>query len=146
MLFVKNLFHSSKTSLKWDISILLLYAIGIIILFFIPGGIRINESTQWLPLYNWIFSSLLYVLFTLFITIPFSYYAIKILINFKEKSLRKKYKYFIIGSIGLFMALYGLVLYNTWQASIFRTIWSFIVFLIVIPSALLIYYGIGKDL
>jgi len=45
----------------------------------------------------------------------------------------------------MFLSSYGAVLYNTWQNPIFKLVWTFLS-LIIIPSGILIYCGIARNL
>ena len=123
--------------------IILTYAIINLLVLTIPGLITFNEGV---PAYSWVFLTFIYIIFTLGIVIPTITFSIKLFNTFEDRTLKRKFKFFIIGVIGMCFAFYGLMLYNTWSDSIFRTIWSLLVFFIVIPSILLIYYGIGQNL
>ncbi|MFW9938439.1 MAG: hypothetical protein ACFFD5_12380, partial [Candidatus Thorarchaeota archaeon] len=78
--------------------------------------------------------------------------SVKLYHTFTDKRLKKKFRLFLLGIIGMFSAFYGLILYNTsvlFEVIIlenFKSIWTVLVFCIVIPSGLLIYYGIGQNL
>jgi hypothetical protein len=122
-----------------------LYGFGCFILLLIPNGITIGAATGWLPLFSWTFLISFYIYFTITMILPIFYLLLRIYFTFEDKSLKKKFIYFAIGILLILISIYGLVLYNTWQEPIFRTLWS-IVSLIVIPSGLLIYYGIGQNL
>ncbi len=122
---------------------ILTYAIINLLVLTIPGLITFNEGV---PAYSWVFLTFIYIIFTLGTVIPTIIFSIKLFNTFEDRTLKRKFKFFIIGVIGMCFAFYGLMLYNTWSDSIFRTIWSFLVFFIVIPSILLIYYGIGQNL
>lgn len=121
---------------------------GLIIVFslFIPSAITLNESTNWKPVFSWFFLIILYLILTIYTFLPTLYLSIKLYRSFNDKRLRKKLKYFFIGIIGMLISLYGLILYNTWHDSIYRLIWGVLVFFIVFPSGILIYYGIGQNL
>ncbi|MBY9006735.1 MAG: hypothetical protein KGD63_08255 [Candidatus Lokiarchaeota archaeon] len=60
--------------------------------------------------------------------------------------LKRKYKLFTIGVFTEFLDLYGAILHNTWHYIYFRTLWSVITLILLLTSAALIYYGIGRDL
>jgi len=65
--------------------------------------------------------------------------------KFEKNELKKKFKYFTGGTYGMFLSSYGAVLYNTWQNPIFKLVWTFLS-LIIIPSGILIYCGIARNL
>ncbi len=132
----------SYISTKKQLLIIIAYlSIGLLILF-IPGGITINESTNWTPVFSLTFFIIMYTFFSSIIFIPSLILSYKIYISFKDKKLKNKFLFFFIGIIGMLIAFYGLILFNTWYNSTFRTIWTFLVFFIVVPSGIFIYYGI----
>lgn len=147
IVFIKNLIYiESDTTSKKDLTIITIYAIIILIIFNYPGGIIISEKTGWAPLFSWTFFLIIYIFFTIFITLPAIFLSIKLYKTFIDLKLKKKLKYFFIGVFGMLIAFYGLILYNTWPDPLFRTLWTLIVFIIVIPSGILIYYGIGQNI
>lgn len=147
IVFIINLLNLKLySSLKKQVIIILSYAVFSLILLLLPGGITINESTGWTPIFSWPFSIIIYIFFTLVIFIPSLLLTRRLYKTFEDKTLKKKLGYFSIGIIGMFLAFYGLILYLTWYDAIFRTIWAYLVFFIVVPSGILIYYGIGHNL
>ncbi|MBD3229291.1 MAG: hypothetical protein GF329_13995 [Candidatus Lokiarchaeota archaeon] len=114
---------------------------------FLPfRGVIINSTTRWKPVYNLAF--FLYLMITLFLgtTVPSLYYAMKIYINFSTKDLKKRWKYFIIGTVFLFLFMYGTFSANFLDIQIFRTIWSLIGLFLVIAGIILIYFGVGRQI
>ncbi len=147
IVFIKNLVYlESSVSNRKDVLIIVVYAIIILIIFSYPGGIIISEKTNWAPLFSWHFFLIIYVFFTVFITFPSIFLSIKLYKTFIDSKLKKKLKYFFCGIFGMLFAFYGLILYNTWHDPLFRAVWALIVFNLVIPSGLLIYYGIGQNI
>jgi len=134
-------------SIRKQFIIILIYGLANLILLLLPGGITINEQTSWTPLYSPQFFVISSLFFTLVIFIPSILLSLKLYHTFTDKGLKKKFRLFLIGIIGMFSAFYGLILYNTLtEPIIFKSIWTVLVFCIVIPSGLLIYYGIGQNL
>ena len=132
-------------SLKKDLIVIFSYAFILFLLLNFPGGITINEDTNWKPVFSWAFLISSYMFYTCFINIPTIILTIKIYKKFEDKNLKKKLKFFFIGINGFLCVYYGTLLYVTWDDPLFRAIWS-VLSLIVIPLGFLIYYGIGKDL
>jgi len=128
-------------SAKNQILIIIAYLVIGLIILFIPNGITINESTG-TPEFSPIFLIVIYIFFSSVIFLPSLYFSYKIYKSFKDKKLRKKFLFFFIGIIGMLVAFYGLILFNTWYNPTFRAIWTVLVFFIVVPSGILIYYGI----
>lgn len=133
--------YTSKTQLI----IVLSYAALVLLLLVFPGGITINEETNWRPKWSLPFLIITNLFFTFSIFIPTIIFSLKLNKRFEDKKLKRKLKYFFTGIIGMFISIYGLILYNTWDNPIYKIIWTFLS-LTVVPSGLLIYYGIGHKL
>lgn len=131
-------------TLKKQFIITMIYGFVTLLIFFIPGGITFTE--QWRPIYSWSFFTAIYISFTIFVTIPTIWYSRLLLRTFQDRILKKKLKTFLIGVFGMYLSVYGGTLYITWQNPLFSSIWSVVTFLLLIPSAIFIYYGIGREL
>ena len=125
-------------TLKRILILILLYGIPCAFLFFMPGNITLNKDNNWTVQYNHFFFISLNIFFSLTITIPIFYYLVKIYIKINFNSLKRKYRDFFIGILGMLIDVYGAFIYNTWHDSLFRSIWSILTFLIIVPSAFLI--------
>ncbi len=146
IIFLRTLLNLDiDTTSKVDFFIIFVYGLLILIPFFIPEGFSFNESTNWIPIYSWNFLLVIYTIFTVMIIIPSTIYFKKLYNKFEKIELKKKLRYFTAGIYGMFFTSYGAVLYNTWQNPIFKVVWTFLS-LIIIPSGLLIYYGIARNL
>ncbi len=146
VVFLRNLLNIDfDTNSKVDFFIIFLYGLLISIPFVIPEGLNLNESTNWMPIYSWYLFTILYSILTVMIIIPSTIYFKKLYNKFEKIELKKKLRYFTAGSYGMFFSSYGAILYNTWQNPIFKLIWTFLS-LVNIPSGLLIYYGIARNL
>ena len=148
LIFIHNLLKvKSIFSFKKYLWIILIYAASsIIVLTIIPNSIFIDESTNWIPVYSWLFLVVIYVYFTIIITIPIIIFSMRLYKKFEDKGLKGKLRRFIMGILGMLLVFYGVTLYNTWHVFLFRTIWSVLVVLITIPSSFLIFYGIGHNI
>jgi len=147
VVFIYNIlkFSQSIKSIK-QISIILLFAlISILLILFFPEGITISPETNYTPKFSWPFLITLYIFFTITVLLPSLIFFKRLYKLFKDRDLRKKLRFFLIGICGFFFSFYGLILFNTWQDPLFRLIWGFASF-IVLPSGYLIYYGIGRGL
>ena len=130
---------------KKQFIIILIYGLITFFVFFTPYGIRFTE--EWRPSFSWTLLTIILIVFSVFILIPTIIYSRRLLKTFKDKILKKKLLTFIIGVIGIMISVYGATFYITWQENFFfRSIWSVATVLIIIPSALFIYYGIGREL
>ena len=131
-------------TVKRAILLILTYGIIWLLLLLYPGALTYSES--WAPIYSFPLYVSGNILFTISFTIPVIYYSMRLRRLFKDSGLKKKLSLFITGNLLLTIIFYGALLYNTWQNSTFRTIWSVVLLFMVISAGLLIYYGIGRDL
>lgn len=131
-------------TLKKQLIITLIYGFVTLLIYFIPDGVTFTE--QGLPIYSWPFFIAIYISFTLFIAMPTIWYSRRLIRTFQDKRLKKKLFTFLLGVFGIYLVVYGVTLYSTWQNPFFSMIWSVVTFLLMIPSAILIYYGIGREL
>ena len=131
-------------TVKKQLIITLIYGFVTFLIFFIPEGITFTEQSR--PIYSWSFFTAIYTSFTIFITIPTIWYSRLLIRTFQDRILKRKLTTFLIGVFGMYLVVYGATLYLTWQNPLFTTIWSVVTFLLMIPSAILIYYGIGREL
>ena len=127
-------------------SYILIYAILIFSILYFPNGITINEKTDWLPVWTWSFLIIMFIFTSIFIVIPFIILFIKLYGSFEDDNLKKKMRYFFIGFCGVTFSYFGGMLYITVYDPIFRALWNIILLFILIPSCVLIYYGIGSEL
>ncbi|MBD3194218.1 MAG: hypothetical protein GF317_04130 [Candidatus Lokiarchaeota archaeon] len=130
--------------------IMLISIYALILLFmlvFLPfGGVVIDSTTDWKPTYNFVFY--LYLMITLFIgtSLPSLYYAFSIYNSFGDPSLKKRWRFFIIGIMVLFIFMYGTFTANYLNNQTFRTIWSLIGLVGVISGTILVYFGVGRQI
>ena len=131
-------------TIKKQLIVTVIYSIIIFLIYFTPDGIIFID--QWRPVYSWPFLMLVYIFYSGYIVIPTLFYSRRLVRTFEDKILKKKLITFLIGVIGMFSSVYGAVLYITWQNPLFKSLWSVITVLIIIPSSIFIYYGIGREL
>jgi bacteriorhodopsin len=82
---------------------------------------------------------------TIFSVIPILYTALKIYNKFEDKTLKERWVYFIIGTVGLIIYLYGVYINNLINLPTAR--FAFSLFgLTVFVWMYLIYYGIGRQI
>lgn len=126
---------------KLQFIIIASFAITLVGLWFIPGGITINSSTDWKPEWNWPFLIYSVVVCSVMVIIPTTYYSLKLYNKFEHHKLRKKWRFFLIGIFSYFFLYYGTSLSNTLADPLFRLIWS-ITSLFTLISLYFIYYAI----
>ena len=112
---------------------------------FIPDGVTINASTEWKPV--WSVAMFVYFISVIVILgmLPSLYYSVQIYKRFEDEQIKKRWKYFIYGIIGIYAFAIGTLFSNTLNVQLFRTIWS-ISFFGVVLSLILVYYGVGRQL
>ncbi|MHA1339171.1 MAG: hypothetical protein ACTSRZ_00950 [Promethearchaeota archaeon] len=127
----------------------LLYMIGwiiyLIIGFLIPGGITINESSNWKPVWSATFSLYIIIGQCLYWTILLLYVAFKVNSLFEDPLLKSKWKFFLIGIIGELFVIYGVPLANWVNDPLFRTVNSLISLIGSLLGIFGIYKGIGQQ-
>ena len=146
VLFVINIhLINSLFTKRITIVILIIYGILSCIILIQPGGISFLEADYTIQ-YSINLLISLYIFILISIIIPSLYFSLKNAKKMNFASLKKKYRLFTIGLITKYLDMYGAILYNTWHYPPFRALWSGITSFLLITSAFLIYYGIGKDL
>jgi len=134
----------SKYTYKKMFAIILTYGIAWLVLHLVPGGVSYSEN--WAPVYSFPLFIAANALFTVSFTIPITYYSVRMRRGIKDANLKRKFSLFIVGIIMVMILIYGVILYNTWQDPLFKTLWSIPAIVLLISSGSLIYYGIGRDL
>jgi len=143
IIFILNLLNNSK---RISLFTFLIYAIFVFMLLFIPEGIIISDENNWVPIYSLRFLIIVYIYLTAFYTIPILIFSLKVYKFFEDKTLKKKMKYLITGAILELPIYYGAILFNTQQIPLFRVIWPPISSTLLIITAILIYYSVGRNL
>jgi len=147
LVFVLILLQSEKLMTpKKQWLIVIIYILAESGCIFIPGGVTINASTGWKPVWSW--AMFIYFVSVLVILgmVPSFYYSSKIYQQFDDEQLKRKWKFFILGMCGIYIFAIGTLLSNTLNIQAFRTIWSLFAMILVISSPLLIYYGVGRQI
>ena len=140
------LYESEKVFITGKhVIIMIIYAAALSLMVIIPNGVTINASTDWKPVWSWMLFIYVIVVITLGF-IPCYYISIKIYKEFADDQLKKKWKLFILGLVGLHAFTFGTLLSNTLNIQTFRSIWSLISLVLVIISPYLMYYGVGKQI
>ena len=105
ILFSYNLVTYPKTTPWWKLMVIFtIFAIGILISFFIPNGVSYDSYTNWVPIYSWTFSTYLMIYITV-IVIPQTYLSLKIYRKMRDETLKQKFRLFLIGVFLIFANL-----------------------------------------
>ena len=146
VLFNLILFKSEKDIKNYYlIAITLFYGILLSFMFLDPTNVKIDQSTNWRPVWSLNFLIYLSIVVSVICVIPSLYLSIVIYKRFQDPQLKKKWKRFICGIIGMDILMYGLMVSNTLNNPTFRLIialFSITMFL----WGYLLYYGVGKQL
>lgn len=147
LIFILRLLNkTADISKKKYLIYIIIYGLITLIIIILPGGFKIDESTNWIPVYSWEFLIILYIYYSCLVVGPTIINLVRLYRLFKDKNLKKKLRLFSLGIIGIMLSLYGLILYNTWPDPLFRLVWSGVSLFIIPVSGFLIYYGIGQNL
>ena len=112
--------------------------------FLIPGGVSLNSTTKWNPVYNEGYFIYIMIVFTILSVAPQIYCFFKIYGNFQQEFLKKRWLSFIIGTILLYILCYGTVVYNFLDIPEIRAMWALVSLFLSVGAAIFIYYGIIK--
>ncbi|MBD3194219.1 MAG: hypothetical protein GF317_04135 [Candidatus Lokiarchaeota archaeon] len=127
--------------------IIVVYAIVLFlkIFLFLDGGVIINESTDWFPLWNLPYLIYVIVVSTLFSTIPILYTSYKIYRRFTDDGIKRRWKFFIGGVIGLILYMDFVFIANH-TTNIVISIGLSISLLGIFFYIYAMYYGVGRQL
>ena len=146
MLFNLILFMSKREIKNYFlVTIILIYAILLLFMFLDPTNVKIDPSTNWKPVWSFNFLFYLLIVVSFVYAIPTLYFSIAIYKRFKDPQLKKKWKSFIYGMIGMDIILYGTMISNTLNDPTFRLIMGIFAISILLWGYLL-YYGVGKQI
>lgn len=148
LVFTLILLRSEKIlNTKKQLTIILTYgAILFGMVFFLPfGGVTINESTGWRPVWSLFFLAYVLAVSCVMAIVPTIYYSLKVYNKFEDITLKKRWKYYIIGTCGFFFITIGTFISNTINRDEIRLLWG-IISLSVFLWAYLLYYGVGRQI
>jgi len=146
LLFILILYKSENViNVKMKLLLIIIFSILLLILWFFPGGMTINDTTNWKPEWSVPFLVYSYIVCTIVVIGPSIFYSLKMYQRIEDNELKKKWKYFILGIISYFLLYYGTSLSNTLADPNFRFIWS-ILSLPTLVALYFIYYGVAKQL
>lgn len=142
IVFSTNLLRPKEESFsKWQILYMASYAIGNNLLLLVPNSIRLDVSTNWLPILGVEFSTVLMIYYSIVVFIPGVYLILKILAKIREELLKNRLKMFLTGNLWFLITVYGLIFYLAMPENlIYRNIYSVFSFFNIVPIAL-IYFG-----
>ncbi|MFX1395126.1 MAG: hypothetical protein ACFFAH_16360 [Promethearchaeota archaeon] len=135
--------HHQFNTLK-QATLILIYAVLLFLIILIPNGVEISEKTNWHPCWSIYLFLYVIMLLTIMGLIPTLYYSIKILQTFNDETLKKRWRFFIIGTCEYYILTYAVFLSNTLDILIFRRSIAIITLILAITGAIALYYGVIK--
>ena len=146
LLFNILLMKSEKLiTIKKQLIILGIYSALLLVLFFIPDGVRINENTYYRPHWNLQFFIYANIVWIGFAMIPTLYTSYKLYKMFEDPEIKKRWKIYMIGTIMIYIELFGVGVMILINDPFLRQIWN-IYDVSVLIGAFLIYYGVVRQL
>ena len=125
-------------------AILSLYVLVIAILF---GGITLNASTGWVPVYSWFFLGFSWTFISIFLIMPQIFLSLKIVKIYEGIVLKRRLNLFLISVfLGLLIPIFVFLYHAMPDNLVFRTFYLLTMPEVGAYAAYLIYKGFGKDL
>jgi len=135
---------SLEFSTRKLVVIVLVYGAVCLTIYLIPEGITFSPT--WVPTYSFVLFIVLYVYFTVFMTIPTLYYSNRLYRMFEAENLKKRLRLYLVGFIMIIGAIYGAIYFITTDNVLFKSIYGVFALIFEVTAALLIYYGLGRKL
>jgi hypothetical protein len=132
-------------TLSKELLIIGIYVCLLSVLFFIPEGVRINESTHYRPQWNLQFFIYANIIWIGFAMIPTLYTSLKLYNSFEDIQIKKRWRLYMLGTIMIFIELFGVGVMILINDPFLRLIWN-IYDVSVLIGAYLIYYGVVRQL
>ncbi|MFW9896731.1 MAG: hypothetical protein ACFFD7_13075, partial [Candidatus Thorarchaeota archaeon] len=108
-------------------------------------GIDLTPAVGKIPQWGLVFCISMLSIMSVFSIIPIIRTSLKIYSSFETEALKKKWLYYFVGSFGLIIMFYFMLIDNLYLGDVFRTI-TLILGVSVVFWGYLMYYGIGFKL
>ncbi len=147
-LLVFNLVLLKSTKIidtKKQFMIIIVYAVLLSFAFFIPNGLTISQSNNYIPYWNLPYFLYLVILSLSVTVVPSIYTSIKIYNKFEDEEIKRKWKFYVFGISTYFIAYLGISVCNYINHPTIRLIWNSFALLLFICSYFM-YYGVVKQL
>ncbi len=128
---------SAKKSRIWEVGLLLLVAIT----YFLPGVFTMEFIEAYSPIWG-IAMGIYFLVFSQTFFIICTVVGVKTLIKFESKEVKKRLQYLLIGVL----FLEGVVISTLLRNIEIRDLWTLVLSFSIAPSALFLYFGVGKKL
>lgn len=140
-LYKPNLF----SQFKYQFMVIFIYGALLSGIFFIPGGIELQDQPNTVYLVSvYSLPLMIYTLTILLLSVVLTLVLyVKISTNFKHPEISKRFKAFIVGDCILYYSPIGVCIVNFLNIPAIREIFSYTI-LVMFVGLFLVYYGIGK--
>ncbi len=108
-------------------------------------GITIEKSNNYVPYWSLPFYIYIVIVLTVYAMGPTIYTSIKIYQDFDDKKMKKKWKFYIIGTTLYFVNALAIGFFNYYNDPILRLIYNTFA-LSLFCIAYVIYYGVGRQI
>lgn len=125
--------------------IIIIYGILLSFIFFIPGGVQIDPSTNWKPVWSVLFFVYLIIVVSSVCIIPSLLLSVLLYKRFQNENIKKRWRCFILGISGVYFIMYCTMISNTLNDPNFRFI-SAIISISMFLWGYLMYYGVGRGI
>ncbi|MBN1801811.1 MAG: hypothetical protein JW891_09915 [Candidatus Lokiarchaeota archaeon] len=136
----------TKLQLLVILGIYLVFGIGMMTLNLFPETRVEFTGKDFAPVWPFPFFIFMLLAFTLANFIPLCYLLYKIFNQFSDAELKKKWLFFSVGVIFILSYGYLVFLNNFSNNDSFRTITSYLGFILVLSGSILMYFGVGRQL
>jgi len=131
-------------TLKKQLIIMGVYGALLSVLFFIPEGVRINESTYYRPQWSLLFFIYANAVWIGIAMIPTIYASIQIYKKIEDKVLKKRWKMYFIGILMIYVELFGVGVLILINDPYLRALWN-IYDVSVLIAVFLVYYSVVRQ-
>ncbi|TFG18628.1 MAG: hypothetical protein EU533_07540 [Promethearchaeota archaeon] len=136
--------RSGELSKKRQNIVIITFALLLIGMFFIPGGLVINQKSDWHPIYS--DSLIIFFLTVISISfIPALYNSIQIYKTIDDNRLKKRWRYFLLGIIFVGMYGYGTLITYKITLGVIIIPYGIATFILMLLSSYFLYYGMAKN-
>ncbi len=144
LVLLKSAKYMNRTKNMLIIALWSLVLFGLVVIGFF-GGVSIDKTTNWKPVWNRFFY--IYAITAMFFLmfVPTILYSYEIYRDFKSEELKRRWKFFIVGTFFYYFITAGISTVNLLADDLIRTLWGFVL-LACFSAFYVLYYGVAKQL
>ncbi|MFX1366575.1 MAG: hypothetical protein ACFFCE_01210 [Promethearchaeota archaeon] len=124
---------------------IIIYGILLSYIFLNPSNVKIDASTDWIPVWSIFYSIYLTTVSSVIGIIPALILSIMIYKRIKIEEIKNRWRYFLIGLCGCIILFYCFIISNTLNNAALRLIISLISISLLLWGYLM-YYGVGRHI